>query len=290
MVKTPKVSGKGPIHIFIVGLGIMGIRHLTREGEACIRASRKTFYVDPGFGIDEFLREACPEVRNLMDLYREGRNRLETYRAMASEVVSAALEQSPVCFATYGHPTVYVYPTTLILRAAAVLGLTVHVSPGISILDTAFIDLGVDPGHMGLQVYEATGLLAERRALQPDVPCLLLQVDAVESALYSRRVSKPARFRRLTKHLLKFYPQDHRVISLFSATHPALSPIRQGFRLAELPDEYSTGFRSGTLYIPPLLTRRRTRDARVMKIVNDRKYLHQVTANRRSSRAKTARA
>src|SRR6185503_5646213 len=98
----------------------------------------------------------------------------------------------------------------------SLLKLRVHVAPGISIFDTLLVDLGLDPGLTGMQMYEATGLLVENRPLQPDVPCLLLQVDAVESALFTRKPSSEKRFLRLQKHLLKFYPPTHPLVSVYS--------------------------------------------------------------------------
>jgi uncharacterized protein YabN with tetrapyrrole methylase and pyrophosphatase domain len=156
-----------PFDIYVLGLGIIGVRHLTREAEDCLRASRTVYFVDHGFGVPEYLAGLGPRPVSLLSEYEEGRNRIETYRRMAAAVIDGALTDPPVCFATYGHPTVFVYPSLLIQRAAAVLDLRVHIVPGISIFDTAFIDLGLDPGLTGLQVFEATALLVDNRPLQP---------------------------------------------------------------------------------------------------------------------------
>lgn len=270
------VSHHGPFEIYLVGLGIVGIRHMTLEGQDCIRASKRVYYVDHGFGVPEYLQTICPKTTNLLYEYQEGESRLRTYRGMAAEVINGALDDPPVCFATYGHPTMYVYPSVLIKKAAALLDLRVHVVPGISTLDTVWVDLGIDPGLTGMQIYEATGLLIQNRELQPDVPCLLLQVDTVESGLFSRAASKAERFRRLQEHLLKFYPQEHRVITVFSATHPLLVPIRDEFPLSELPQRYARSTQSGTLYIPPLGGNIK-RNELLEKQLYDRKHLERIT-------------
>lgn len=269
-------SDHGPFEIYLVGLGIVGVRHITREAEDCIRASNQVFLVDHGFGVREFLEELGPKVSPLLEHYKEGESRLETYQNMATVVVDAALENPPVCFATYGHPTFYVFPTMLIQRAAALLDLRVHVVPGISAFDAVLIDLGLDPGLTGFQMYEATALLMQDRILQPDVPCLLLQVDTVESALFTRRGSRAERFVRLQQHLLNFYPADHEVISVLSSTFPLLVPIRNRFPLSELPEQYAKGTQSGTLYIPPLGKQIPLNDE-LEKQLYDPKHLRRIT-------------
>jgi precorrin-3B methylase len=254
MMQSPSDQLREPFDIYVVGLGIMGVRHVTREAEDCLRASRTAYFVDHGFGIPQYLANLGPRPIALLGEYAEGRNRIETYRKMAAIVIDAALSDPPVCFATYGHPTVFVYPSLLIQRAAAVLELRVHVVPGISIFDAAFIDLGLDPGLTGLQIFEASTLLADKRTLQSDVPCLLLQVDSVESAFYTRRLSRPERFMGLQEHLLRFYPAEHEVVTLFSPTFPILPPIINRFALRDLPEHCASTAQSGTMYIPPMLT------------------------------------
>jgi precorrin-6B methylase 1 len=269
-------SSSEPFDIYIVGLGIMGVRHITREAEECLKTSKHVLYVDHGLGIPEYLGSVCKKTTNLLGEYKEGQNRLKTYRAMAAAVVDAAVKGGPVAFATYGHPTFYVYPSVLIRNAAALLGLRVHVVPGISVFDTAVIDLAFDPGLTGFQMYEATSVIIQKRQLQPDVPCLLLQVDALESAFFTRALSKPERFVRLQRHLLKFYSPGHELIALLSSTFPILNPLLQKFPLRDLPARYSRDVRSGTLYIPPI-RKAAPRDKKLEKLVFDPRHLKRIT-------------
>lgn len=284
--KTKKTTTRSePFDIYVVGLGIMAVFQTTREAEEAIRSCNHALYVDHSLGVAEYLKGLCGKATSLLNLYQEHESRLETYRSMAATVIEAALTEPPVCFAAYGHPTMYVYPTVLIRKAASLLNLKVHVVPGISIFDTAIVDLGFDPGITGFQMYEATAVLVEERALQPDVPCLLLQVDTVESALFTRAQSTPERFRRLQKHLLKFYPPSHVVTALYSSTFPILPPIRDSFPLSELPERAVRGAQSGTLYIPPI-QRTGKRDTRLEKQLYDPKHLAKITASSQRSRTK----
>ncbi|WP_042370301.1 SAM-dependent methyltransferase [Streptacidiphilus neutrinimicus] len=244
-------TARRPVDIYIVGLGIRNVQQITREAEQAIQLSKKVFTVHAGFGLDEFLKTLCPDVRSLVGKYEEGGDRLRTYRAMAAEVLNAALDDSPVCFASYGHPKIYVYPTNLIEKAAPLLGLTVRVLPGISALDTILADLGLDPGPNGLQMYEATDLLARERPLQPDVPCLLWQVSAVESAMYSTKRGNAERYRRLQDFLVRTYPPGHQLTMVLSPTYALLEPLKETFPVGELAERLARGLQIGTLYIPP---------------------------------------
>jgi hypothetical protein len=237
--------------IYLLGTGIMSVWHLTREAEACMRASSEVFLIDPGFGVARHIANLGPKVHNLLDEYKEGTSRLDTYRSMAAKVVAAAMEKPPVSLAVYGHPTLFVYPSTLIRKAAKYLGLHVYAAAAVSSLDTMLIDLDLDPGKYGLQMYDANAILVEHRKLDPEVPCLLLQVDAVESVYHITARSRPSRFKRLQDHLLQFYPPEHVVTNIRSASYPIFEPESYSFQLQNIGKEFAEKGLGGTVYLPP---------------------------------------
>ena len=223
--------------IFIIGLGTVVGWQLTREAEHALRKSEKVFYLDSGLGSADFLRSICKETIDLNPLsYQEGQPRRAAYDRMSALVLKAALETRPVAFAVYGHPRVYVYPTEQISSAAKLLNLKVRIIPGISSLDTMFVDLDLDPGLNGFQMYEATDLIARDRPLQIDVPAMIWQVGVVGTGLYTDRQSNPERFQPLLKHLLKFYGSDHVVSVVKSADTPLTKSSLKNFRLEDLPN------------------------------------------------------
>ena len=246
------VSNRLPFDIAAVGLGITGIHHITREVEATIRRCRQTFVIDTAIGVVDYLKTLCPEVIDLMPSYKLGSHRRLIYRNMASVVVAAAIENPPVCFATYGHPKVYCHPTTLIQRAARVLDLKVVVLAGISSLDTLFVDLGLDPGFDGLQVYDATDVVVRRRPLQNDVSCVILQAPIVLEPYSREGAAGKGNLILLQNYLLEFYPADHDVILVMSKTHPLLQSITQKVPLGKLVMAMQQGSGLGTLFIPPV--------------------------------------
>jgi uncharacterized protein YabN with tetrapyrrole methylase and pyrophosphatase domain len=255
-----------PFDIGIVGTGIVGTHQLTREAEEVIRRCKRTFVIDSGYGIPEYLATLCPEVRELGTLYEPGKDRLPTYRRMAAEVVSAAVADSPVCLATYGHPWVYCYPTTLITRAAPLLGLRVEVFPGISSFDTLLVDLGTDIAPNGIQMYEATDLLLRRRPIQSDVTCVIWQPTVVGDPTYRPEPYKVEQFEPLQEYLLRFYPADHEVAIVTTKTYPLTRSVVQRLQLGDLAVELERAPQVGTLYIPPL-NERPVEDAELLEVM-----------------------
>ncbi len=241
-----------PFDIAIVGLGITGVHQVTREAEETIRRCNVTLLADSGLGVGEYVRTLCLEVTDFADRLESGGHRVDFYRGIASEVVAAALEAAPVCFATYGHPKMYSYPTVLVQRAAAILDLRVSILPGISFLDALLADLGLDPGFDGLQLYEATDLLVRRRPLQTDVGCVIAQAPVTAEAGTREAVHNLPNIALLRDHLLQFYPSDHEVVFVVSSPHPLLRPLRRTAPLSDLPAAVASGPQSGTLYIPPV--------------------------------------
>lgn len=248
-----QTNNKEAYDIYIGGLGITPSHHMTREVETVIRRSKEVFFLSNSYGCKEYLETLCPKVTDLYSLsYKEGSERLDAYNTMSATVINAALNNSPVSFVLYGHPSVFCYPPRQILQAAQLLGLKVKVLPGISSMDCIFSELNLDPGLHGLQMYEATDLLLRQRPLQPDVPCLIWQVGTVESVLYSKASNKPERFSRILNHLLKYYPSDHKIGAIFVSTYPLAPTKKIVFRLDEIESQYQYLHQGVTLYIPPI--------------------------------------
>lgn len=242
----------GRTDVFILGTGIKGIRHLTVEAIDAVRASKAVFTVDHGFGVLPYLRTLGPNVIDLIPEYREGRHRVLTYQRMAARVIEGALSNPPVSFATYGHPNWLVFPSELIREAGRALGLRVTTLAGISCVDTIITELGIDPAAHGLQIFEASGLVIGKVPIQPMIPCILLQVDAFKTEIFTTNRISQERLELLKDYLLQFYPGEHDCLSIYSSVHPLMVPIITKFKLAELPQSCRADTVSGSLYIPPL--------------------------------------
>ena len=243
-------------HLHIAGLGIQSVAQITREVEHAIRDSREVLFLDAGVATKPFLETLCRRVTPLYEQsYSEEKSRVSAYEHMAARVIDAALDHPPVTFAIHGHPLVAAHAPFLVLELAKALDIDVEVLPGISTTDAIFADLRLDPVVHGMQMYEATDLLLRRRPLQADVPALIWQIGPIETCLHSMGVSRPERYDRFVKHLLRYYPARHEVVAIYCSPHPLLAPAILRFPLEELGD-HATEIHAGfTLYIPPAASR-----------------------------------
>jgi uncharacterized protein YabN with tetrapyrrole methylase and pyrophosphatase domain len=244
-----------PVDIAVVGLGIVGAHQITREVDEVLRTCNRTFVIESGYGITEYLESVCPEVESLTSLYEAGKSRLPVYRKMAAHVISAALAEPPVCLAAYGHPWVYCYPTTLIQYAAPLLDLHVEVFPGISSFDTLLVDIGTDLAFDGIQMYEATDLLLRQRPIQDDVTCVIWQATIVGDPTYPEKPLAAKQFEPLQEYLLRTYPGDHEIALVMTKTFPLLRSTVRRFPLKDLAEELEDAPAVGTLYIRPVRSR-----------------------------------
>lgn len=266
-----------PFDLYIVGLGIVSVRQVTREAESAMRRSNEVLYVSDAIGIDTYLQELCEKVTEAyVSTLREGEGRLSKYNRIAAMVIEAALDHPPVSFAIAGHPLVFVYPTQQILAVAEQLELRVKVLPGISALDCMIVDLALDPGSLGVQMFETTGFLLQQRPLQPDVPCFLWQVGSVETRLFTRAQSVPQRFERLQRHLLKYYPPHHRVKIVYSSSHPLAASMMLEFRLDEMHLHAAQIHPGATLYIPPAAMPE-VKDLELAQLMDSLEHLKSIT-------------
>lgn len=263
--------------IWIAGLGVQTVAHVTRQVEEAIRGSSEVLYLDVGAGTRPYLEALCPRVTSLFEeSYRQDRPRVSAYEHIAIRVVEAALDHPPVTFAIHGHPLVAAHPPFLVLELARALGLHTEVLPGISAMDTLFADLRIDPVVHGVQMYEATDLLLRRRPLFNDAPAIIWQIGPLETALHSDRVSQPERFDRFVQHLRRYYPARHEVAAVYCSPHPILPPRILRFALEDM-GQYAAEIHGGfTLYVPASVGRAVV-DCELAAQIYDPEHLKKIT-------------
>lgn len=241
--------------IYIAGTGTVGYRQLTEEVKEAFKKSETIYLLHHQELVKEYLDEEFARVVDVSDEYNEEEVRSNTYQRIADRVLEGALGEhsGPVTFATYGHPMLFVDSSRILMEEAPSRDLDVEVMPGTSALDCLYTDIGLDPAINGLQIYDATDILVREADLNPRTPAMILQIGSVESVLYSTRKSKPERFTNIKNHLQQFYPDDHEVYLLQTATFPISDSEQTGFELQNFDTEQvSEQVRHiHTLYIPP---------------------------------------
>jgi uncharacterized protein YabN with tetrapyrrole methylase and pyrophosphatase domain len=250
-VTSVRRAPAGPGSLVVVGTGIsLGVQ-TTTEAVACMRSAERLFYVvsDPAHA--EWVRRMNPSAVSLQDCYAEGKPRQRTYAEMAERIVDAVRAGFQTCAAFYGHPGVFVNPGHEAIRRARAEGHSARMLPGISTEDCLFADLGVDPGDVGCQSFEATDFLALHRRFDPCSSLVLWQVGALgEQSVRPKMASRPERVQVLARALLRHYPARHRVTVYQAAQFPICNPNITRIPLSSLPRQRLTP--AMTLYVPPL--------------------------------------
>lgn len=263
---------KIPYDVYIVGLGIVGYRQVTRETEQVLSLCSAIFFLHNESEVTGYLQNLCPKVVDLYTEYRIKKPRDSTYKAIAAKVIKEAKRNPPVALAVYGHPLVYVKPSRILIDRCPDLGLRVKVLPGVSAMDCLYVDLKLDPSAKGIQMYEATDALLKQHPLQPDVPCILWQIGALETRLHLPYNSKPHRFKRIKEYLMKFYPPKHKLTIATTSTNLRSKSSLITFPLDEFEDMHKKIKRLATLYIPPV-SQQSIKDHELDAIMDTKEYI-----------------
>jgi hypothetical protein len=113
-----------------------------------------------------------------------------------------------------------------------------------------YADLGVDPGWLGCQSYEATDFLINARKFDPTAALVLWQIALVGDRTLRVFKSDARRVQLLADILMEDYPADHIVTVYDAATVPVADAKVQALRLSQLATAEIT--QQSTLYVPPV--------------------------------------
>ncbi|MGE0639487.1 MAG: SAM-dependent methyltransferase [Thermoanaerobaculia bacterium] len=235
----------------MVGVGIAGPAHVTREALAAIRAASTRLVLVADFLTLEWLEQLVPGFENLADAYAVGKSRDLTYAEMTERVLAPVRRGRKVAAIFYGHPGVFARSPHEAVRRARAEGYEARMYPAVSALDCLFADVGVDPGEVGCQEYEATDFLLRRRRFDPCSALVLWQIGVVgvfdyrEEELWSREG-----LGILAEVLLETYPAEHEVVVYEASTLPLTPPVILRLPLGALGTADVTAI--STLYVPPL--------------------------------------
>lgn len=242
-------AANSPGRLACVGLGMMLGAHVGPRARSHIEQADVVFSAVSDPLAELWLQQMNANVRSLQAFYGDGKPRHDTYRQMTDAMLAEVRAGKHVCGAFYGHPGIFAKAPHDAIAQARAEGFHAHMEPGVSAEDCLYADLGIDPGHVGCQHYEASQLLFYRRRIDPSAYLVLWQVGWVGDRTYRRFATGPAHRQLLVDRLLEDYPADHEVVAYEAPTLPTASPRMDRLRLCELaaaPLHMHT-----TLVVPP---------------------------------------
>ncbi|MBL8300941.1 MAG: hypothetical protein JNN30_21575 [Rhodanobacteraceae bacterium] len=207
-----------------VGLGMTLGSHLSPLARSYIEQADVVFAGVSDGVVELWLQSLHADVRSLQPYYREGLSRLRTYEHMVEAMLSEVRAGKKVVGAFYGHPGVFALPPHRAITLARAEGYAAHMDPGISAEDCLYADLGIDPGRVGCQHFEASQFMFYRRRIDTSAYLVLWQVGIAGDQSLAR-FSTPAAYREvLVDVLTQDYPRDHAAIIYKVATLPIHAP------------------------------------------------------------------
>lgn len=244
-MNTPPSNGS----LVCVGIGITLGAHISPVARSHIQHADVVFTGVSDGVVELWLQEMHKDVRSLQSLYGEGVPRMDTYRRMVETMLAEVRLGKRVCGVFYGHPGVFAWAPHKAIAQALQEGYRAHMEPGISSEDCLYADVGIDPGSVGCQHYEASQFMVYRRRIDPSAWLVLWQIGLAGDRSSTRFATGPAYRQLLVEVLARDYPLDHQVILYQAATLPIQKPRIERLALNDLPGA-STGM-GDTLAIPP---------------------------------------
>lgn len=235
--------------LVVVGTGVNGAGQVTLEAIACMRRAQKLYYGVTEPTTELWIRQLNPTGTSLATLYGENKDRRRTYTEMTGELVGAVRSGLHVCAAFYGHPGVLVHASHRAVRKLRREGYPARMLPGVSADGCLYADLGVNPGDVGMQAFEATEFLLYRRRFDSTSGLILWQVGALGEVTGRSAFCRPERLQTLVETLRRHYPAKHEVVIYYASTFPAYPPVVQRLPLVDLPRTRVAPL--ATLYVPP---------------------------------------
>jgi uncharacterized protein YabN with tetrapyrrole methylase and pyrophosphatase domain len=233
----------------VVGTGIEVPGHVTEQARAALESADEVLYLVADPVAAHWIERVSANARPLHDLYQPGLPRAEIYASIVDAILERLRRGGSVCVVFYGHPGVFVNPSHEVIRRARAEGYEARMQPGISAEDCLFADLGIDPSDSGCQSYEATGLIAYNRVIDPTAALVIWQAGAIGNLSFVPD-GDLSRLPLLVEYLRKWYPPDHPIVVYEASAYPVVGPSVETVALSDLAA--TEIWPMTTLYLEPL--------------------------------------
>jgi uroporphyrin-III C-methyltransferase len=244
-------------NLVIVGTGILTPAHLSQESVDRIKYADVVHVLVPDPLGMSTLEKLNNNIKNLAELYfnsendkNNAANRLEGYELMVEAILADVRSGLNVCAVFYGHPGVFVYPSHVSIRKAREEGFEAQMLPAISAEDCLFADLGIDPGDLGCQAYEASQFMFYQHSINNKAALILWQIGVVGDETLTKLEPSNNGLEMLRERMLNWYPADHQVTLYEATTLPIVPPRVEKITIEELISADVTTIT--TLYVPPI--------------------------------------
>ena len=232
-----------------VGVGMTLGAHIGPRARAHIEQADVVFVAVSDPLVELWVPGMNPDVRSLQPFYGEGKPRTDTYREMIEAMLTEVKAGKRVCGAFYGHPGVFAVVPHRAVALAREAGYEAIMEAAVSAEDCLYADLGIDPGTVGCQHFEASQFMFYRRVIDTSAFLVLWQVGVAGDPSLMRFSQDAALLDVLVELLRSQYPARHEVIVYEAATLPQAGHRALRLPLEGLPSAALT--LASTLVVPP---------------------------------------
>ena len=196
-------------NLILIGYGITDTLQLTVESQRLLARSGSAYALGLPANLAAFLKSQRVSVTDLSGRLAPGRGYAEGYLDIAHFLVERTAHERPVIFLSPGNPMVFNAIGRYLVLEGRRLELNVQVLPAVSQLDAIIAGIGLDVSTFGLQVFDATRVLARRIQLNPQVPALLMNIGTLGATEVPTVEAAPPDVAALVRYLSSSYPPSH---------------------------------------------------------------------------------
>lgn len=161
-------------HLILLGYGVSDSLQLTVEAQRVLARYGSAYALGLPPNLAAFLKSQRVTVTDLASRIAPGREYGDAYVDIANFLVGRTAEERPVVFLSPGNPMIFNAIGRYLAMEGKRLELGVQVVPAVSQLDLIIGGIGLDVSTFGLQVFDATRLVARRMPISPLVPAVLM--------------------------------------------------------------------------------------------------------------------
>jgi Tetrapyrrole (Corrin/Porphyrin) Methylases len=245
-----EVPSNAHADLYVVGAGVAFPDQLTIETVEILSRCKEIYTNMRDFQLNALPQELRSKCVSIWSLYRDERDRALNYKDVTDAIIDRATLVRPFGWMTPGHPLVFDSVSQALRKIGEERGWRVHVVPGISCLDSIFVDIGFDPAD-GLLVYEANALVKRNVPLLPDLAALLLQPAAFGTDRAQFSPTWRPDLVPLRDYICQFHASDHECALVSSSPSVGRKYKIWWSRVDELESIPTEALHTSTLFIPP---------------------------------------
>jgi uncharacterized protein YabN with tetrapyrrole methylase and pyrophosphatase domain len=247
------------VDVYLLGSGLhsfLDITFFTRH--ILINKCKNVFCLHDLPSFEHYLTKVGVPYTNLMPLYyKDGRDRSSIYNDIVNHVINCGLqlkENRPVGLILHGHPLVFSAISERLIQKCKEHNFKLKIVPAVSALDRIFVDLQIDIGKNGIQIFSAASVIDKTVIPNPKVRMLLFQIQGATNHLALRNAPPITRDAKEIKDtLLAYYPANHLISIVESAIDLGFASKIIEVELNSLELAYEHFNYNASLYIPAYL-------------------------------------